>query len=240
MLADPSQSTNIAEKKPEIAAKLSQAVKAWRQDVLGATKLPAPQRVKGTRKSQDKGTRQAGDNRPYPVGYKEFPMTPLPARDGVPHGGVRRSSGAPNCSYFVNWTNLMDSMTWDIDVNTAGEYEVAIYYTCPERDAGSTIELQFQDSKLSGKVNPGWNPPLYTNQDTLPRPAGESTMKEFRPLQLGTVHLESGRDLLTLRALHIPGQSVMDVRLITLTLKERADGREPSDGPGANAHRLTN
>jgi hypothetical protein len=45
-------------------------------------------------------------------------------------------------------------------------------------------------------------------------------MKEFRPLNLGTLRLEMGRGLLTLRALAIPGQSVMDVRQVTLTLKQ--------------------
>jgi hypothetical protein len=71
---------------------------------------------------------------------------------------------------------------------------------------------------LAGKVAPGWNPPLNTNQDTLPRPAGESQMKEFRPLSLGQIDLEKGIGPLTLRALEIPGKSVMDVRRVTLTL----------------------
>ncbi|NJM55607.1 MAG: N-acetylgalactosamine 6-sulfate sulfatase, partial [Verrucomicrobiae bacterium] len=66
---------------------------------------------------------------------------------------------------------------------------------------------------------PGWDPPLYTNQDTIERPSGESTMKEFRPLNLGTMRLEKGRGLLTLRATDIPGASVMDVRQVNLTLK---------------------
>ncbi|MBM4028323.1 MAG: arylsulfatase, partial [Planctomycetes bacterium] len=119
MAADPEQSTNIAKQQPEVAARLQQAVAEWRAEVL------------------PKGP----DDRPFPVGYREFPMTPLPARDGVAHGGVRRSANAPNCSYFVNWTSPDDRMTWDIEVHTAGEYEVALYYTCPAADAGSTIEL---------------------------------------------------------------------------------------------------
>jgi hypothetical protein len=44
-------------------------------------------------------------------------------------------------------------------------------------------------------------------------------MKDFRPLALGSMHLESGRGPLTLRALQIPGESVMDVRRINLTLR---------------------
>ena len=75
-----------------------------------------------------------------------------------------------------------------------------------------------RDNRLTGRVTPGWNPPLYTNQDTLPRPPGESQMKEFRPLKLGEIDLEKGQALLALRALEIPGQSVMDLRRLTLTL----------------------
>ncbi len=145
-------------------------------------------------------------------------MTPLPARDGVPHGGVRRSSSAPNSSYFVNWTSTEDSMTWDIEVNTAGSYDVTLYYTCPDADAGSTVELGFQGSKVTGRVAPGWDPPLYTNQDTIPRPPAESQMKEFRPLRLGTIRLDRGRGPLTLRAREVAGRTVMDMRLVTLTL----------------------
>ena len=110
-------------------------------------------------------------------------------------------------------------MTWNIEVATSGDYAVEIQYTCPEADAGSTIELSFGESKLTGKVTPGWDPPLYTNQDTIPRPAAESQMKEFRPLQLGKMRLERGGGVLRLRALEVPGKAVMDVRALVLTLQ---------------------
>jgi hypothetical protein len=142
----------------------------------------------------------------------------LPARDGEPHGGIKRSSSAPNCSYFVNWTTKDDSMTWLLDVQTAGRYEVVIDYTCPDSDAGSLIDLSAHDRRVSGRVAPGWDPPLYTHQDTLPRPRAESPMKEFRPLKLGEITLQQGPSPLVLRALEIPGKSVMDVRRVTLTL----------------------
>jgi hypothetical protein len=196
MVADPGQTTDIARRRPEVAANLRQAVAAWRKEVL------------------PKGP----DERPFPVGYRQFPLTPLPARDGVPHGNVQRSAGAPNCSYFVNWTSPGDRMTWDIEVHTAGQYDVAIYYTCPPADAGSTVELSFQSSQVQGKVAPAWDPPLIADQDRVPR-KGESIMKEFRPLNLGAMHLDQGRGPLTLRALTVVGRQVMDMRLITLTLR---------------------
>ena len=114
---------------------------------------------------------------------------------------------AANSSYFVNWTSTNDRITWDIAVHTAGNYDVTIYYTCPDEDAGSTIELSFAGSKLSGKVTPGWDPPLYTNQDTLPRPPAESRMKEFRPLKLGTIHLDDTGGPLTLAPWRFPARA---------------------------------
>jgi hypothetical protein len=218
MIADPGQTRDIAAEQPQVAAALAQAVAAWRKDVFdGKAAMSAPAAAKARRKAGNQ--EEAGDDRPFPVGYAEFPMTPLPVRDGVPHGGVKRSASAPNSSYFVNWTSTGDAMTWDIAVHTAGRYDVTLYYTCPEADAGSTIELSFQGSKASGRVVPGWDPPLYTNQDTIPRPPAESRMKEFHPLRLGTIRLDQARGPLTLRALAVPGRSVMDLRLITLTLK---------------------
>ncbi|MGH7127915.1 MAG: sulfatase-like hydrolase/transferase, partial [Planctomycetaceae bacterium] len=212
MIADPGQTTPINETEPALAEKLANAVNDWRRDTMAAAE---------SEENGDAGKareRKAVDPRPIPVGHSEFPITMLPARDGEPRGGVQRSSGAPNCSYFVNWTSTDDSMVWLLAVHTTGRYEVSIDYTCPVSDAGSMIELSFGNSRLAGKVGPGWDPPLYTNQDTLPRPRGESQMKEFRTLKLGEMPLEAGEGPLTLRALDIPGGSVMDVRRVTLTL----------------------
>jgi hypothetical protein len=204
-VADPGQTRPLNTAHPEIASRLSEEVGAWRREMFGQDRLPT-------------GRGSAVDPRPIPVGYAEFPVTTLPARDGEPRGGVRRSSSAPNSSYFVNWTTTDDRLVWELEVHTRGDYEVVVDYTCPIADAGSLIELAFLGSRLSGVVTPGWAPPLYTNQDTLPRPSAESRMKEFRPLHLGTIRLEEGRGALTLRALDIPGGSVMDLRRLTLTL----------------------
>ncbi|MCX6951626.1 MAG: sulfatase-like hydrolase/transferase, partial [Verrucomicrobia bacterium] len=224
MIADPGQQRDVAAEFPEVAKSLAAAVTAWRKDVLGTDPdAPVPAATAAKKKNKAKAGGGVGlppDDRPYPVGYAEFPMTPLPARDGTPHGTLRRSASAPNSSYFVNWTSPDDSITWDIEVATSGTYEVAIDYTCPVPDAGSTIELSFNGAKLAGKVAPGWDPPLYTNQDTIPRPAAESKMKEFHLLQLGAITLEKGRGPLTLRATTIVGKSVMDMRQVTLTLRK--------------------
>ena len=196
MQADPGQARDIAPEQPEVAARLSQALSAWRQELLA--KPP--------------------EDRPFTVGYREFPLTPLPARVGVPHGNVRRSAKAPNCSFFQNWTSPADSITWDIEVATAGQYEATIYYTCPEADLGSMIELSFNGSRLEGAVTVANDPPLLgAERDRSPRES-ESYVKDFKPLRLGVIDLKSGRGELTLRALKVPGKQVMDVRMVLLNL----------------------
>src|SRR5262249_15268477 len=145
---------------------------------------------------------------------------PLPARDGVPHGHVRRSAKAPNCSFFTDWTSPDDRITWDLDVATAGRYEVVVYYTCAREDVGSRIEVSFKGSRLAGVVAEAHDPPLRgAEHDRVPR-QGESYVKDFKPLRLGVLSLEPGRGFLTLRALHVPGKHVMDVRGVALTLQE--------------------
>ena len=152
------------------------------------------------------------DERPFPVGHSA--TTLLPARDGVPHGNVRRSARAPNCSYFTNWTSTDDAITWDIEVAEAGEYEISIYYTAAE--AGSQIEASFEGATVAGTVSEVHDPPAYgAEADRVPR-RGESLVKDFRPMSLGRVELPKARGNLTLKALNIAGEQAAEVRYALL------------------------
>lgn len=197
--ADPAQAAPLNEREPALRKELQEALDAWRREVPTGGGERGPQ--------------------PFPVGYREFPVTMLPARDGIPHGTVRRSSKHPNSSFFTNWKGRDDRVTWSVEVHTPGTYAVALDYTCPEKDAGSTVEISMAAARLPVRIQPAWDPPLLTHQDTLPRGIhGESPMKEFRTLQAGTIRLEAGPGQLEVQATHIPGESVMDLRRITLTL----------------------
>ena len=211
---DPGQQSPANAQFPQEAAKLTTAMEAFAEDVF-AERGPIP-KVRG-----------AVDPRPIDVGYQDFPRSWLPARDGQPEGDVQRSARAPNSSYFVNWTKTTDAVVWNVSVRNAGQYAVDLQYTCPANDVGSTVELSLGEQRLRGQVGPAWDPPLYTHQDTLPRPPAESQMKEFHTLHLGVIRLEPGVGQLRLRALEIPGKTVMDLRSLTLTLLPK--GTEPVD-----------
>ncbi len=196
MVRDPGQNEDIAQDQPEVAAKLAADVARWSQELLPGL--------------QD-------DHRPFPVGYRAFPNTWLPARDGVPHGQVRRSASAPNCSYFTGWSSTDDRITWDVEVATTGRYEAVLYYTCAAEDAGAVVELSFGDSAIQAKAE-AHDPPLRGAElDRVPRKT-ESYVKDFAPLRLGVVELTQGRGPLSLRAVKIPGRHVIDLRTVLLTL----------------------
>lgn len=199
LTTDPGQQHDVAADQPEAARRLGAAVTRWRREVLG--ELPP------------------NDERPFPVGHVELPRTVLPARDGVPHGGVKRSAPAPNCSFFTGWTTAADRMTWPVEVKTAGRYEAIVHYTCPKGDTGSALELTLGPARWTGTVAEAHDPPLRGGEnDRVPR-RGESYVKTFRPLSLGSVALPAGSGTLTLRATQVPGKQVADVRAVELILQ---------------------
>ncbi len=188
---DPGQQTDVADQFPEVARELSTAAEGWMAEVADSI---------------------GPDDRPFPVGHAE--LTLLPARDGVGHGGIQRSANAPNCSYFTNWTSTSDSITWDIEVAEAGEYELALHYTAAE--AGATIEASFEGTSVSGKVPEAHDPPAYgAEADRVPR-VGESLVKDFRAFTLGTVSLPQARGELTLKAVDMAGSEVAEIRYAAL------------------------
>lgn len=189
---DPGQHHDAAEDFPEEAERLRAAAEEWLAEV-------APN--------------VGPDDRPFPVGYA--PMTLLPARDGVPHGEVKRSGRAPNCSYFTNWTSTSDSITWDVEFAEAGEYELAIYYAA--HTAGSTIEASFGDVTIREEVLEAHDPPAYGSEaDRVWRGLGESLVKDFRMQSLGTADFPAARGTLTLRALDVAGEQVAEIRYAVL------------------------
>ncbi len=191
--ADQTQATDVTSAHPQVAAELRSAVEVWRREMLKAS---------------------GNDTRPFTVGYS--PSTLLPARDGVGHGGIKRSATAPNSSYFTNWTREEDSITWDIEVGRASNYDVVVHYTCAPDDVGSTITANFGQANAAAVLTRANNPPLQGESQDRTSRGPESFWKTFKPFTLGKMKLDAGRGVLTLRASKIKGRQVADVRYVEL------------------------
>lgn len=200
---DPGQRTNVAGRYPETAARLSQLAQSHAAQMQRAF--------------------QANRDRPFTVGYR--PSTTLPARDGIAHGTIERSSKAPNNSFFTHWTRADDSISWDIQVGADGDYAATVYYTCAVDDVGATVTLEAESadgshaSRAKARVTKAFDPPLY---DKSKERVAQSHyfVKDFQPLRLGKLALKRGRATLRLGALDIIGQRVIDVHSVQLQLEQ--------------------
>lgn len=192
MIADPGQHEDVADDHPDITKRLQAAVDRWKRDVMSELQT---------------------ETRPFLIGHPDSTFTQMPARDAEASGNIKRSNRFPNCSYFTNWTKTNEHITWDARVVADGVFDVELYYTCPQDDVGSVVELSFGESKIRGKVATAHDPPVRgAEHDRVQRM--ESYVKDFRPMTLGRIHLQQGDGKLTLRALQIPGANVMDFRLL--------------------------
>lgn len=204
MEVDFGQTTDVAAQQPAIHAQFIASVARWKSEVFGVN---------------------YAKNLPFTVGHPKATWTELPARDAHGRGGIQRSNHHPNSTFFTNWTSPNDAIEWDIEVLASGDFEAEIYYTCRPQDVGATFQLVFGDEKLASQITEAHHPPLRgMEHDKIVRI--ESYVKDFKPLKMGTIHLQKGRGKLVLQALQLRGEQVMDFR--TLRLKRVGEGRVKS------------
>lgn len=192
---DPEQRREVQKQYPAEHRRLAQAVEDWKQALV---------------------PRQPPAFHPFPIGHPNYRYTQLPARDAVAHGNIQRSNRFPNCSFFSNWTDVEDLITWEVEVLQSGKYAADIYYTCQPADVGAILELRLNDSQIQNTVQEAHNPPEQgAENDRVPRI--ESYVKDFQPMRLGVFRLQKGTGRLKLRAIKIPGSQAIDFRLLMLT-----------------------
>ena len=194
---DPGQRIEVSKKFPKVFTRLTHEVNKYRNEVL-----------------VELGT----DDRPFVIGHPDVSWTQIPARDAVPTGEIKRSNKFPNCSYFLNWKNEEDYISWDVEVGTTGIYEVELWYACPQKDLGAEIELSFQNQSLRTKITREVNPPLLTGFDRKTRTEGY--VKYFEPKKIGKIRLKQGKGELKLQAIRIPGEQALEFRLLMINRVE--------------------
>ena len=191
MTIDRGQTTDISKKFPALTDSLRQAKSEWLAATVSEEKV----------------------DRPFTLGHPDYEFTQMPARDAIPHGHITRSNRFPNNTFFTNWTSKTDFISWDTEVLAEGDFEVTLYYTCEPQNVGATLLLSHGKNSLRAVITEAHDPPL-TGMENDRDPRMESYVKDFLPKVMGTIHLTKGRDLLTLKALDIPGEGVVDVRLL--------------------------
>ena len=197
MKNDPGQRIDVRDKFPKIYRELVEAQKKFDREVV--SELPPGK-----------------DERPFIIGHPDYTFTQLPARDAIATGAIERSGKAPNCSFYMNWVNEEDTIYWDAHVQKTGNYQAQVYYTCAKEDLGTVLELRWGNTAITQEVTVENDPPWVGAESDRSLRKGESYVKDFIPMDLGVIHLNKGKNRLTLSALEIPGTQSIEMRLVML------------------------
>lgn len=196
MEVDPGEKNDIAKANPELVKRLAAKYDAWIADI------------------SSKGLQRF----PLPIGHTQHNPVELHAPQAYYDAPLEFASGPGFANdWLTNWTDAKAKVWFEVDVVTAGEYDVELAYDCPTTDAGSKIRVSTASAQVEATVAAA---PI---QDiVLPHrdEAGRARYRnrEWANLKLGTLNLKHGPTRLTLEALSMPGSQVMDLKHLRLTL----------------------
>jgi arylsulfatase A-like enzyme len=195
LIKDPGQQTPIEQPSDSLRSELINTKNEWINTVLAE--------LNRNRKET------------FPVGFEGSKITQLPARDGIPHGTIKRSNRWPNSSYFTNWTSESDSISWNCNILSSGKYKATVYYTCNESAVGSVLSLNQGKNEVLATILESHDPPFNGIEfDRFPRE--ESFEKDFKALEMGTLNLEEGLHPISMKASIINSPQFIDFRLLVL------------------------
>lgn len=195
MMNDPNQTNNVATAFPTEY----QQLKSWKDKWLKEVRSELPLQ----------------DLRPLIVGNKKMTMTTLPAAEAEPMGNIIRSSKHPNDSYFLGWKSATDKITWNVEVEEDGLFEIEVFYACSEKNIGTELEMKFNDASIAQKISEANNVPVMgMEHDKVER--DESYVKDFKPMKLGNVALKKGKGIMELSSKNLLSPDDLECNMITL------------------------
>jgi arylsulfatase A len=189
MRADPGETKDLAAELPDVVADLSMQYEAWFDDIsaAGLARLPIQ------------------------IGHAEENPVTLHAPQAYFEGLKFYAGPGYAHDWLTGWTDAASKAWFEIDVVRAGEYEVALRYTCPAADAGSKLKVTVGDQ--SHEVTVTAAQPLDLR---LPHrdEAGHARYvnRQWAGLPVGKFALAKGRSRLTIEALDKPGAAVLDLK----------------------------
>jgi len=196
MEADPGETRNIAAENADIVAQLSAQYDAWFADI-----------------SQDPLRRL-----PLPVGYPQHNPVELHAPQAYLDKPLKFASG-PGFSndWITGWTDTKGKLWFDLEVATAGSYEIELAFASLPADAGSRLRISVGSESLEMTLPPAPAPEIpLQNRDE----AGMKTYRnrEWGTLKAGALKIPTGPAKITLEPLTMPGAQVMEFKHLKLSL----------------------
>lgn len=191
--SDPEQKSDISGKEPEITAQLLSELVNLNEELVSGY--------------QPVTTIQAG--------FPEERSFTLPVQDASLSGQIKYSSIHPNQSHTENWIQENDSIYWKLDIKSTGKYKVEMQYGCPASETGSRLQLTSSSGSVLFTIDEPFESEILPERDYVKR--SESVERTWAWMDMGTVELSSGPEIINLKLLDLKKNSAGMIKAIRLT-----------------------
>jgi arylsulfatase A-like enzyme len=194
---DPAETKDIAAEHPEIVKQLSELYDAWFADI----------------------SRDGLSRFPLPIGHREHNPVELHAPQAY-YGKPLNFANGPGFSndWLTGWSDENAKVWFEIDVVTAGSYEIELAYACPPADAGSKLRISIGGESLETTI-----PAALAPQIPIPHRDEKGKTyyrdREWGKLKVGTLELAKGPAKFTLEPVALSGSQVMELKHVKLNLR---------------------
>jgi arylsulfatase A-like enzyme len=194
---DPGEADNIATKHADIVAQLSAQYDAWFADI------------------SSEGLKRFS----LPVGHQEHNPVELHAPQAIFTKPIQFASGPGFANdWLTGWTDSQGKLWFDIEVATAGVYDIELDLACPPSDAGSRVRISVGSESFETVI-----PSASAREIPLPHRDEEGKKRyrnrEWITLHAGSLKLPKGPAKLSIETLSMPGTQVMDFKHVKLNLR---------------------
>jgi alpha-L-fucosidase len=123
----------------------------------------------------------------------------LRAEDATVVGDTARYESGNGLDNIGWWTNAKDVVKWDLNVQTAGKYNVDVTYACNDAFDGASYDVTASESKVSGTIE------------------STGTWSTFKTKPIGQLDLPAGKQTLIVKPTAMPHGAVMNLKEVKLT-----------------------
>ncbi|MBR9999610.1 MAG: arylsulfatase [Cyclobacteriaceae bacterium] len=151
--------------------------------------------------------------RRIPIGYRESPVTCLPAHEAKISNGLAYKADINGWAHdwIVNWDQQEDTITWNIQVAESGEFEFILQYNTPAARTGSIINVSAGDQSIRHELSKPFYSEILPHHDRWVRQV-EAFEKDWGYETIGKIQLEKGDFQLKMTALKTASGEVAEVK----------------------------
>lgn len=193
MSKDPGQTQDIADAFPSLKDSLMARYKTW----------------------FTRATQNISLNRPIPLQAGEIK---LPASASQFSGSLKFKEGHGwTHDWIINWTNLSDSIWWDVSSEEEQSFEVSVEYVRADLSEAQ-IQISTTLSDASGFLKGGTDTVMIVSPDRIPRKEVYER-KQWAEGKLGIVSVPKGQSRVVIRALQTGNGTVAELNAAVLRMQ---------------------